>query len=267
MKYFLNHCSLRVYSLFVLLILSSGCAVMTGYHSGISCNSCHAGRATAEKKALKSPDNPSTICKDCHMYEVDGDHHPTSMKPGIFGASAIIPEGFKLYNNKMECLTCHAMHKNEGDFSKERYFLVGAPYAERKGICRRCHQNSKYINMNPHSTYTDVGNKKRSKFTGKECLVCHYPSSGKSYAEDLSLRASDVFICWKCHVVMEGDFLSKHYLLDEVSDSNLHLDPFGRISCTTCHDPHRPYDANKTKKANGRILMRSEKICSSCHSI
>ena len=279
MKHLLSRFSLSIFALFALLLLSSGCAVMSGYHSGISCNSCHEGRATAEKKALKSPDNPSTICKECHMYEVDSDHHPSSMSPGIFGASAVLPEEFKLYNNKMECLTCHAMHKNEGDLTKERYFLIGAPYAERKDICRRCHQNDKYINMNPHSNYAGVGNEKKYTFTGKECLVCHYPSSGKSYSEDASLRASDAFICWKCHGVMQGDFLSKHYLLKEKTedegmkyeglqaefDPSLHLDQFGRISCTTCHDPHRPYDASRKKKENGRIPMRSKKICSNCH--
>ena len=279
MKHFLNHFSLSVFALSALL-LSSGCAVMSGYHSGISCSTCHDQRATIQNKALKSPDNPSVHCKECHFYELDSDHHPTSMKPGLFEAPAIIPEEFKLYNNKMACLTCHAMHKNEDDLSKQRYFLVGAPYVERKDICRRCHQNNKYINMNPHSNYAGVGNEKKSKFTGKECLVCHYPSSGKSYTEDMSLRASDAFMCWKCHEVMQGDFLSKHYLLKDIAeiegmkyegleaepDPNLHLDPFGRITCTTCHDPHRPYDAGRKKKENGRIPMRSKKICSNCHS-
>lgn len=279
MNHHLGRFRLRVYALFTLSILISGCAVMSGYHSGISCNSCHEGRATSEKQSLKSPDNPSIICRECHMYEVDSDHHPSSMRIGILGESAVMPEEFKLYNDKMECLTCHVMHKNKDNLAKDRYFLIGSPYTERKDICRRCHQNDKYIDMNPHSNYADVGNEKKSKFTGKECLFCHYPSSGKSYREDDNLRASDPFICWKCHEVMQGDFLSKHYLLKERSedegmknkgleaepDSSLNLDPFGRITCTTCHDPHRPYDSSRKKKENGRIPMRSKKVCSNCH--
>ncbi|MDT8317590.1 MAG: cytochrome c3 family protein [bacterium] len=271
--------SLRVYALFTLLILGSGCAVMSGYHSGISCNRCHEGRATAEEKALKSPDNPSITCKGCHLYEVDSDHHPSLMRPGIFGESALIPEEFKLYNDKMECLTCHEMHKNKDNLAGERYFLIGSPYADRKDICRRCHQNNKQVNMDPHSNYGYVAKERKSRFAGKECLVCHYPSNGKSYKDDVSLRASDAFICWKCHEVMQGDFLSKHYLLKEFSgdeamnysglqaeaDPDLHLDPFGRITCTTCHDPHRPYDAVSVKNGRGRIPMRSKKVCSNCH--
>ena len=280
MKYILKSFNLSFFVLFALLLLSSGCAVMSGYHSGISCNTCHDGSASLQNTALKSPDKPSLLCKECHFYEVDSDHHPTSMKPGILGASAVISESFKLYNNKMECLTCHVMHRNEGDLSRERYFLVGGPYAKRKDICKSCHQSNKYINVNPHSNYADIGNESRDKFTGKECLVCHYPSNGKSYSQDPSLRASDAFMCWKCHKVMQGDFLSRHYLLKEISededmtyegleaeaDPNLHLDPFGRITCSTCHDPHRPYDANKKERTSGRIPMRSKKICSNCHS-
>lgn len=279
MKHFLNCFDIGVYAFFALLLLSSGCAVMSGYHSGISCNSCHEGRATVEKKALKFPDKPSTVCKECHIYEMDSDHHPTSMIPVVWGESAVIPEEFQLYNNKMECLTCHAMHENEGDLSKERYYLVGAPYAERRDICRKCHESNKYETMNPHSDYASEGNGRESNFTGKECLLCHYPSSGKSYKDNVGLRASDAFMCWKCHEVMQGDFLSKHYLLKEIpadegmeyegleaeSDPSLHLDPFGRITCTTCHNPHRPYDGRRKKKEKGRIPMRSKKVCSNCH--
>ena len=279
MNHYLGSFHLSIYVFFALLTLTSGCAVTSGYHSGISCNSCHEGRATTEKKSLKSPDNPSTICNECHMYEADSDHHPSSMRIGILRESAVMPKEFKLYKDKMECLTCHVMHKNEGDLAKERYFLIGSPYAERKDICKRCHQSDKYSNMNPHSNYGDIGNEKESQFAGKECLFCHYPSSGKSYTEDENLRASDAFICWRCHGVMQGDFLSKHYLLTEMSgdegvkyegleaepDSSLHLDQLGRITCSTCHDPHRAYDASRKKKENGRIPMRSEKICSHCH--
>lgn len=280
MNHHLNRFRLSISVLFILSTLISGCAVTSGYHSGISCNSCHEGRATTEKKALKSPDNPSIVCKECHFYELDSDHHPLSMRIGVLGESAVMPEEFRLYNDKMECLTCHAMHKNEGALAKERYFLIGSPYAERKDICRRCHQNDKYINRNPHSNYAFVGIEKKGKFIGQDCLLCHYPSSGKSYTDDVNLRASDAFMCWKCHEVMQqGDFLSRHYLLKDrfegvgmeyenleaEADSSLHLDSFGRITCTTCHDPHSPYDRSREKKENGRIQVRSKKVCSNCH--
>ena len=279
----MNHHSgsfrLPVYTLFILSMLISGCAVMSGYHSGISCNSCHEGRATSEKKSLKSPDNPSKTCRECHIYEMDSDHHPSSMLVGILEEPALIPEEFKLYNNKMECLTCHEMHKNKDNLARDRYFLIGSPYAERKDICRRCHQNNNQVDINPHSNYAYAGKEKKNQFAGKECLFCHHPSSGKSYTEDANLRASDAFMCWRCHGVMQGDFLSRHYLLKDIPqdegmkyeglqasfDPSLHLDPFGRITCTTCHDPHKPYDAAREKNGTGRIPMRSKKICSSCH--
>lgn len=272
---------------FLVINLSlAGCAVMTGKHQSLNCNTCHEGKPKKGVASLKSPGNPSNTCKECHRYNKDSDHHPSKVtRKTPFTGSA-----FKLYGNKMECLTCHKMHQGDDSKGGGRYSLVGGPYNNRRDICSRCHNMDKMAHINPHSS------KMKYKKSGhrRVCFLCHEaPSKGNSNSgKSLELKASDIFLCWQCHrpmEVMEGvDMLQEHLLLntesklpadnlefnlaaaakeETVEDQILYLDSFKRVTCYTCHEPHEPFDPAIRKGVEGRIKPRTAKLCSTCHKM
>ena len=116
-KSFFTRLGVFVFSLTVLAFSGYGCSTLNmgphrslnmGQQHSLTCYNCHEGKAEAGKPALKYPENPSFICKEkCHIADYVGDHHPSSTEPGPFGTTGKIDPIFKLYDNYMECLTCH----------------------------------------------------------------------------------------------------------------------------------------------------------------
>ncbi|MDT8317591.1 MAG: cytochrome c3 family protein [bacterium] len=271
------------YILFFLLLcllqLTAACSVMRYYHIGMSCSACHEGKPERGKAALMQPENPSKRCRDCHRYNNEGDHHPSSLISGPTGDTAIIDPDFKLYSGNMECLTCHQIHTGEDYGLGTRNFLVGAPYADRRDICFRCHQKAVYKDINPHGDMLEEnGDLKQST-----CLVCHaeVPDPKVDRTGDVKFRAAVSFLCWRCHPLMAQDFMDKHYLKkpsarrsvemrwsEEDHDIILPLDSTRRITCSTCHNPHQAgvvIDERAKKGAGAKKRLRSDKICEKCH--
>ncbi len=182
----------------------------------------------------------------------------------------------------MECLTCHKMHFNGNSGSDPDFLLVGAPYRDRREICTRCHQSRNLAHVNPHGSKLDY----MSSHYRMKCNICHAESSKveRGMGKNVALKAADVFLCWQCHPPMEGDFMEAHYLLDiaEISsnsfnlnidgepklvdnETGMYLDSFNRVTCSTCHEPHEPYDANAKRGGKARVKVRSTEICDNCH--
>ena len=259
--------------------LTASCSVMRYYHVGMSCSTCHEGKAEPDKPALLSSDNPSEKCRDCHRYENEGDHHPSSLVSGPTGDTALIDPTFKLYSGNMECLTCHQIHAGEDYGLGTRNFLVGGPYADRRDICFRCHQKEAYKDINPHDDMLE----ENGDLKHATCLVCHaeVPDPRVDRTRDVKFRATVAFLCWRCHPLMAQDFMDKHYLKEPSAsrsvemrwseeDHNiiLPLDSTRRITCSTCHNPHQPgviLDERAKKGAGTKKRLRSEDICVKCH--
>ncbi len=271
------------YVLFFLLIclmqFTAACSVMRYYHIGISCSTCHDGTPEAGSPKLIKPANPSDRCKDCHSYKKEGDHHPSSIISGPTGDTALIDPTFKLYSGNMECLTCHHIHVGDDYGLGTQNFLVGGPYEDRRDICFRCHKKETYKDINPHDDMIEEnGDLKQST-----CLVCHaeVPDPEVDRTTDVKFRATVAFLCWRCHPLMAQDFMDKHYLKkpsarrffemkwsEEDHNIILPLDSSGRITCSTCHNPHQPgvmvYE-RAIKGAGAKSRLRSVKICVECH--
>jgi hypothetical protein len=270
------------------------CASMTGKHKTVACSTCHEARLGIVSPSLKNGADFSDICRVCHDYRRPADHHPdrpdSTTWLGIFGESASVEEFFFLYDKKMECLSCHRLHRGSAGLEGTRNFLVGGPYVKRRDICVQCHKNKDHTNINPHIDKSASGDVHQRH----KCLVCHIevPEDDSHSRENLSLRASGVFLCLKCHPPMEGKFMSQHFLksvynweysdritidymaIDEVDaaglgirdDSFLHLDPFGRVTCFTCHNPHLPQFGHLQTSSSGLKKIGTGDICVVCHS-
>lgn len=274
-KSFLKYASLA------LLVIASGCATLRWErHVRLSCSSCHDGEPKKGNLALKNKENPSDTCRGCHKYTTDGDHHPSDPETEIVGdRCAVVDPNFTLVSGKMECLRCHQMHSETLYYSGTKYFLRGGPYSDRRDICFKCHKQELYVGLNPHEEMVE----KNKDLNFATCLVCHSspPNPKVDRSKDVKFRASVAFLCWRCHPPMMAEFMDRHFLkrpksktfedmLKGEADHKviLPLDFKGRVTCSTCHNPHQPgVMINEwAKKGEGsEKRLRDPNMCAICH--
>jgi predicted CXXCH cytochrome family protein len=239
------------------------------------CTACHETEKPQPGGALFAPGvDPSTICFNCHDYAVN--HHPIDFAP--MNASGF---PFPLFEGKVRCLTCHEIHGGPAK-SGIRTLVRGGPYKDRREICFRCHSQEKYTSINPHDMLVD-GHKVREVNGKPVCLVCHLikPDPSRDRTNDVRFRADVGFLCWRCHPPMPDPFFSSHFLKTpseqmitdmlkarEKDRIILPMVPRGRITCSTCHNPHQEgviQDEGAAMGAGGKHKLRIPSICTACH--
>lgn len=265
----LASCSLQKYGLF-----PSRASTFQNPHT--ACVRCHGIETPGAGQALfPSGDDPSDLCLACHSYAQN--HHPVNFAP-----LTTLPPSFPLYGKKIKCLTCHEIHggpRHEGS-SK---LLRGGPYVDRRTICFKCHLNEQYADIDPHMMLDSSG--KVREVNGKPvCLLCHEvkPDPTQDKESNVYFRADIGFLCWRCHPPMPGSFDSQHFLVrpsketmayitsPEIQEKyTLPLVPWGRINCSTCHNPHqagvilyKPAAAG----ADSPHRLRAPNLCAACHN-
>lgn len=245
----------------------------TNPHS--NCDVCHDSEEENPAQLVLKAD-PSSICEYCHHYAEN--HHPVNFSPSKPPGSQL-----PLYEGRIRCLTCHEIHGGPEHKGAPK-LLRGGPYADRRTICFQCHFFEDFAKINPHDMLDSSGNVKEVK--GKAvCLTCHtkQPDPEVDWTETVRFRADIGFLCWRCHPPMPGIFFSKHFLV-EPSTQTLHnireteerlliilpLVPRGRITCSTCHNPHQKgviqHEA-AAKGADAYAKLRLPSICFACHRI
>lgn len=161
--------------------------------------------------------------------------------------------------------------------------VAGGPYADRRKICFECHAREQYATIDPHKMQDKSG--KRSVVNGETvCLFCHVlqPDPTQDKANTVLFKADIGFLCMRCHPPMHGDFLDKHFLVTpprdylkymnrpEVQEKfTLPLVPRGRITCSTCHNPHQDGIISFEPAAAGADSLhrlRNDNICVACHN-
>ena len=240
------------------------------------CAHCHESIPAKDTTAPFPKDvDPSGYCLDCHDYSVN--HHPVNIVPAIPTTAS-----FPLFNGKVTCLTCHEIHGGPQHAGTPK-LLRGGPYADRRAICFGCHTQERYAKIDPHIMQDRFGN--RTMIDGKVvCLFCHVaqPDPSQDTANTVLFRADINFLCWRCHPQMHGGFLDKHFLVtpsEEFLKSmnrpavqenfTLPLVPRGRITCSTCHNPHQQGIISYGPAAAGADSLhrlRSNNICAACHN-
>jgi nitrate/TMAO reductase-like tetraheme cytochrome c subunit len=117
------------------------------------------------------------------------------------------------------------------------------------------------------------------------CLMCHskIPDPAIDFTEDVRFRADIGFLCWRCHPPMPGEFFRMHFLVAPSAKTLtamnkaqerlyiiLPIVPRGRITCSTCHNPHQEgviQHSAAAKGADTRSKLRLQYICVACHEI
>jgi predicted CXXCH cytochrome family protein len=240
------------------------------------CVACHGTeKPQPGKPVFASGIDPSAACLECHDYKEN--HHPVDFVPAD---SSRMP--FRLFEGKMTCLTCHEIHGGDKKEGTPK-LLRGGPYQDRRQICFRCHVEENYLGINPHQMMDD--NNKVREVNGKPvCLLCHskVPNPETDLTGDVRFRADIGFLCWRCHPPMPDPFFNTHFLVtpskttldfihnaEITSDVVIPLVPRGRITCSTCHNPHQKGVIQREAAAKGagsRAKLRMQQLCSACHS-
>jgi predicted CXXCH cytochrome family protein len=239
------------------------------------CGSCHSSNKPQAGSELFGPGiDPSSLCLNCHDYAVN--HHPVNFAPDD-------PSGFPLplFGGKVRCLTCHEIHGGK-DHEGLRRLLRGGPYVDRREICFKCHIREEYATINPHEMVDSEGGFKR--VNGKVvCLFCHekQPDPVLDWTSTVKFRADVAFLCWRCHPPMPGPFFDQHFLVTPTPETLktmreteqrliviFPLVPRGRITCSTCHNPHQKgviIHEGPSKGSDAVSKLRMPSICFGCH--
>jgi len=241
-----------------------------------TCSGCHeAAGAKVVEAASPAETGSSKFCLDCHKYRLN--HHPVNFTP-----AEPVNQAFPLYQGQITCLTCHEIHggpENKGTSG----LLRGGPYPDRRKFCFECHSKERYAGINPHQMLDDHG-KLRTVNRQRVCLLCHQlePDPGIDEANTVLFRADVSFLCWRCHPPMHAETLNRHLfkvpsaaVLSSINRPEiaarytLPLVPRGRITCSTCHNPHEvgiiaPGPA--AAGADSLHRLRDDDICQGCHN-
>ncbi len=240
------------------------------------CTNCHANaEPKAGNAAFKQGSDPSSICLDCHDYREN--HHPVGITP-FDTARYSLP----LYAGEIRCLTCHDIH--EAPVRAGTGLLRGGPYTDRRVICFKCHLMEQYAAINPH-VMLDKQGKVRAVNGKPVCLMCHakQPDPAVDRTEDIRFKADIAYLCWRCHPPMPGIFFSQHFLakpkpktLEYMKKTEIEklvilpLVPRGRVTCSTCHNPHQEgviFNESAAKGAGKPAGLRLRPLCIACHLV
>jgi len=235
---------------------------------------------------LKHNGDYTQLCR-CHGYTPGTYIHPVDIVPSEEKRS-LIPDDFKLVDDKVSCVTCHDMYlqckENPRYKVLNRRFLRGAPYVSRTTLCFRCHDEKKYTMLDPHNQLTETG-----AIVVEKCLYCHLekPDEKTATFKEVKLIGKLEVLCFRCHykqsqfhpinanhLVKPSDSIRENMKESETQYGIiLPLNYDGEITCPTCHNPHErgviPRNRTSSKGASEKYRLRLSgdnlQICVACH--
>lgn len=195
----------------------------------VSCSQCHEKMHASNEKLLRL--SPNNLCIECHSRRQIPVNHALGMQKN---------------GDYVKCIDCHALHGSKSDQSFARHTT-----GPKERDCFNCHDDIEdHFKGNPHFRKLQSKEAKHWKGPTGHCLNCHRPHRPKILVRRM---------CLNCH----ADMNTRHKNIDPVEDTNraetLCFEK-NRITCITCHDPHRVFDG-KMLKDTGPILH----FCASCH--
>ncbi len=226
-----------------------------GKNDYASCLGCHREMATrddAMRKNLRYRGDELQICLSCHGG-MDACH------PILIGLQPTMKPGRDLALSaagKIGCTTCHDPTPKGASGVAMRGREPGQPV---NAICFRCHDRSDLSERNPHATMSDRNT----------CKFCHDTMSDPTNEEAarVSFISNTRLICLRCHAQTGHPGGANHMVAPRsVLPPEFKLDGKGKITCTSCHNPHLEAGGGEGAKRH-RYVVEADgmSLCSICH--
>jgi hypothetical protein len=238
---------------------------LTGKHSKVLCEECHAGQSSPDMVATLS-----TNCFDCHAEQ---DAHD-----GALGQLCMLchtPEGWdqRVFNHNNASFTLVGSHQLADCESCH----TGGNFSEIPQDCASCH-----LNLYPHpeqfgtncgSCHTPIGWDGASfdhrQFDTADCQGCHEDTRPANHYQAQ---------CSACHSVSGWLPVTFNHSAAGASDCQAcHTSPAGhyKVQCSTCHQTegwrpasfnHSAVGATDCQNCHARPANHYQGQCSSCHN-
>jgi len=222
-----------------------------------SCQGCHLDVSTNKeemRRRLRYGGDDLQICLSCHGAMESC--HPILVKPGGMMKKA---KGLPLsIEGKITCMTCHDPMPAGGHGVATRGREPGEPI---NALCFRCHNREDLMGRNPHSSMSD-------RFS---CRFCHDTMTDPTNedAARVSFISNTRLICLRCHP-QEAHPMGVNHMVEPKMEipEPFRRDMKGKITCTTCHNPH--IEARKQGEKEGRshrfvVDADTSSLCGMCH--
>ena len=256
------------------------------HYNGKYCNECH--EKTPQKGGdtfLRFGGDFEKLCGRCHNSARGNYIHPVGLAPST-GKKGTIPPDFPLMEGKLSCKTCHDIYLQcqliPKKRNEERTSLRGAPFKKRTDFCFKCHNEKNYEMQDAHDQLSEKG-----EVFAKKCLYCHVevPNNKKDGFKNIKLVKNIEAVCKGCHIIRgnhsgnfnhmvkpSAKFLKVMKQMEITFGIIMPLDNKGKISCTTCHNPHEKgvilAESPAAKGADSKLRHRLPgKLCQECHKI
>ncbi len=118
----------------------------------------------------------------------------------------------------------------------------------------------RYAKINPHN----------DQYNSEKCLYCHDHDvrlANNKLSGKKVLKTTEYLLCLRCHIERDLPNFSSHILHRNIIPARLVVpvgfppDSEGRITCSTCHNPHF-WEGNKSSL---RGELPQNKFCMNCH--
>lgn len=220
------------------------------------CLGCHAEMAvqdTEMRRNLRYRGDDLQICLSCHG-SMDS-CHPILVRPG-----AEMKPGKDLplsADGKIRCFTCHDPTPKGGSGVAMRGRKAGEAI---NAFCFRCHDPVELTGRNPHSAMTDRAS----------CRFCHDTMTDPTNEEAarVSFISNTRLICLRCHPQEKHPMGVNHLVAPRMQiPKPFRLDGKGKLTCTTCHNPHIDIRQGMSQERKRRFVVEGggSAICSLCH--
>jgi predicted CXXCH cytochrome family protein len=255
------------------------------------CETCHSAHGAKYENYLILSGKDSSLCLACHPDKAPltpaGEKKPfhvINVKP----VQATIPEtlikkGAKTGEaGELICQSCHKIHLNRS--ARPSLLIVDD---KNSALCLNCHPDKQAVAETEHNLLLFAPNEKNLQgmtvAQAGVCSACHLPHQA---ARQLSGAGNfTTLLCVSCHskgnVAEKASLTGAQHPLGVRPENKSALPLFndlglqdqkGRITCATCHNPHRSQKeaAARSTKENRQarqhfLRQTSPEICAECH--
>ena len=211
------------------------------------CVTCH---KTKTVSSANHPIDDTEGCSQCHKMHVSQDYLLKDKVPDMcFGCHGEekAPQSHPFGADMVNCTNCHSLHDSNTKMSLATHAQNGT------ATCLSCHEDKKAAVGKTYHLGSDSAFPHPWPQPEAACLDCHDPHKKARPVKQ---------VCSQCHEGKQASHPSA-IAVNRAQNVGVPLEN-GKLTCTSCHDPHLPQVADGMKN-----FMRNPKkvveLCAGCH--